>query len=116
MTVCPECGSCRVQICMPAWFEANGDLEEAVDLDYDARPTETFCPRCYYLSDGDTTLLLAGNYNRHIMNVRTRSPLSPLEIERRLQRIDPDHFSPELDVGFVGATVIAASPDVEVPK
>ncbi|MGB5103608.1 MAG: hypothetical protein WBO04_09860 [Steroidobacteraceae bacterium] len=43
---CGECGSKEIQICLPAYFVANGTLEKPVSVDYDAEALSYWCPEC----------------------------------------------------------------------
>jgi DNA-directed RNA polymerase subunit RPC12/RpoP len=43
---CHECGSTEIQICLPAFFAANGALEQPVSVDFDAEALSYWCPQC----------------------------------------------------------------------
>jgi rRNA maturation protein Nop10 len=53
--VCEDCGSEKVQVCLPAWFDPNKNLK-MVDIDDAADELSTYCEEC-----GDTTGVIAPN-------------------------------------------------------
>jgi rubredoxin len=50
---CPQCGSHRVHIRLPAWFTetAAGDLNQ-ISIDFEADPQGWYCERCYGCEEG----------------------------------------------------------------
>ena len=43
--LCITCGSENVQLCMPAWFRPNEEME-FVEMDTEALELSVFCPEC----------------------------------------------------------------------
>lgn len=46
LTRCGTCASEAVEICLPAHFPANGNLDVPASVDYEAEALSYWCPRC----------------------------------------------------------------------
>lgn len=43
---CRQCGSSEIQVCLPAYFAANGTLERPESVDCEADALSYWCPEC----------------------------------------------------------------------
>ena len=43
---CAQCDGEKLEVCLPAWFDANGTFESPTSVDDEAEALSYYCPQC----------------------------------------------------------------------